>query len=144
ETIEVNLSDILKELVETWTPTMQQRNHQVILNLLHRHIWIDADEKRMTQVLDHLIRNAYSYTLPGGRIEIVADIEQNQAAVYIIDNGDGIAADEIDKVVVRLYRGRSADAAPTGGRGRALGLYFAVRIEKAQGGTLTVQSEVDF
>lgn len=144
ETIEVNLSDILKELVETWTPTMQQRNHQVILNLLHRHIWIDADVKRMTQVLDHLIRNAYSYTLPGGRIEIVADIEQNQAAVYIIDNGVGIAADEIDKVFERLYRGRSAEAGPTDARGLGLGLYFADRIVKAHGGTLTLQSEVDF
>jgi two-component system sensor histidine kinase VicK len=144
ETIEVNLADILKELAEKWTPIMQQRSHQMLLNLLHRHIWIEADVKRMTQVFDHLIRNAYSYTLPGGRIEVVADMEQDQAAVYILDNGVGIATDEIDKVFERLYRGRSADAGPTDARGLGLGLYFAERIVKAHGGTLTLQSEVDF
>lgn len=144
ETSHVNLAEVLTELVERWTPTVRQRDHQLVLNLLYRRIWVEADAKRITQVFDHLIRNAYSYTLPGGRIEVVADIEGELAAVYIIDNGVGIAVDEIEKVFERLYRGRSADAGPTDARGLGLGLYFAERIVKAHGGTLNLQSEVDF
>lgn len=144
ETAHVNLADLLTNLVEQWIPIARQREHQIVFNLLRNRIWVDADAKRIAQVFDHLIRNAYNYTLPGGRIEVVADVEQGWAAVYIIDNGVGIAADEIDKVFERLYRGRSAEAGPTDARGLGLGLYFAERIVKAHGGTLTLQSEIDF
>jgi two-component system sensor histidine kinase VicK len=144
ETTHVNLGEVLTDLVEKWTPLVKQRDHQIVVNLLYRRIWVEADAKRISQVFDHLIRNAYSYTLPGGRIEVVADVEQEQAAVYIIDNGVGIAGDEIEMVFERLYRGRSADAGPTDARGLGLGLYFAERIVKAHGGTLSLQSEVDF
>jgi signal transduction histidine kinase len=71
-------------------------------------------------------------------------VEGERAAVYIIDNGVGIGADEIDRVFERLYRGRSADAGPTDTRGLGLGLYFSERIVTAHGGTISIQSEVDF
>jgi two-component system sensor histidine kinase VicK len=144
ETGQVNLAEVLTDLIEKWTPLMKQRDHQLVFNLLHHRIWVEADAKRISQVFDHLIRNAYSYTLPGGRVEVVADIEEDRAAVYIVDNGVGIGVAEIDKVFERLYRGRSADAGPTDTRGLGLGLYFSERIVTAHGGTISLQSEVDF
>jgi two-component system sensor histidine kinase VicK len=144
ETEQVDLAEVLTDLVAEWQTQVVQREHQLTFNLLQPHILVEADERRLRQVFDHLIRNAYNYTLPGGRIEVVAAVEDGRAAVYVIDNGVGIAADELEKVFERLYRGRSADAGPTDSRGLGLGLYFARRIVKAHGGEICLQSQVDF
>lgn len=144
ETERVDLAEVLADLVDEWQTQVVQRQHQLTFNLLQPQIIIEADERRLRQVFDHLIRNAYSYTLPGGRIEVVAGVEDCQAVAYVIDSGVGIAADELDKVFERLYRGRSADAGPTDSRGLGLGLYFAQRIIKAHGGEICLQSQVDF
>jgi signal transduction histidine kinase len=140
---DVDLADVLASLVDEWQAEVARREHQLVFSPHQRRILLKADERRLRQVFDHLIRNAYNYTLPGGHIEVTADIDGDLAVVRVIDNGVGIAEDEIDKVFERLYRGRSADAGPTDSRGLGLGLYFAQRIVQAHQGIMAIESKVD-
>jgi signal transduction histidine kinase len=146
-TIEIetfNLSHILDEMVAAWKPVAEKRQLTLTLFRPSSDLWMEGDPRHLGQVFDHLIRNAYSYTLPGGLIEVRAEIQGSQMVVSVLDSGVGIGADEIEKVFERMYRGRSADAGPTDARGLGLGLYLSKRIVEAHQGTIRLESQLNF
>ncbi len=146
-TIEVemfNLSHVLDELLAVWKPIAETRQLTLTLFRPSSDLWIEGDPRHLGQVFDHLLRNAYSYTLPGGLIEIRAEMQGSCIGVSVLDSGVGIGPDELDKVFERMYRGRSADAGPTDARGLGLGLYLSKRIVEAHQGTIKLESQLNF
>jgi signal transduction histidine kinase len=139
-----NLSHIMDELVAIWKPEAQKRELMLSLFRPSSDLWIEGDPVHLQQVLDHLLRNAYNYTLPGGLIEVRAELRGCCVTVSILDSGVGIGPDELDKVFERMYRGRSADAGPTDARGLGLGLYLSKRIVEAHHGKITLASQLNF
>lgn len=104
---------------------------------------IEGDQVRLANVLEHILRNAYSYTLPGGWIEVKLMINELKAIVAVEDSGVGIAPDEMDRVFERMYRGESANAGPTDSRGLGLGLYISKHIVDAHYGKISLESQVE-
>ena len=139
-----NLAELLHDCVDEWQASARNRQLDVSLVLPSDEMWIEGDQHYLSQVIDHLMRNAYSYTLPGGSIEVYAAFKNGNANIYISDNGVGIPQDEIQRVFERMYRGSSADAGPTDARGLGLGLYFSKHIIEAHRGTITLESKTDF
>lgn len=136
------LSDILMEVIDKMKPDITNRGLKIWSQILaSADLPIDGDALRLGQVFEHILRNAWSYTLPGGWIEVRAKIDNGQAVVTIVDSGVGIDQDELEKVFERMYRGRSADAGPTDARGLGLGLYLSKEIVEAHHGTITLESE---
>jgi two-component system phosphate regulon sensor histidine kinase PhoR len=139
-----NLSDLLRKMVHGWQDASAQRNISLGLTLPSEDIWLDGDEHYLGQVFEHLIRNAWSYTLPGGTVEVYGSVKDSNATIYVTDTGTGIAHDEVERVFDRMYRGRSADAGPTDARGLGLGLYLSKHIVEAHHGRVSLESKVDY
>jgi len=139
-----NLSELLKSLVQQWYPVVEKRDLELSLSLASEELFLEGDENYIGQVLDHLLRNAYSYTLPGGSIEVYAAHRDSQVVIYVQDTGVGIAPDELEKIFERMYRGRSADAGPTDARGLGLGLYLSKKIIEAHHGTIQIESKINY
>ncbi len=139
-----NLSHVMDELVEVWKPLAQKHGLMLMLFRPSSDLWIEGDPIHLQQVFDHLLRNAHSYTLPGGLIEFRAELQGGRVSVSVLDSGVGIGPDETDKVFERMYRGRSADAGPTDARGLGLGLYLSRRIVEAHHGTIKLESQLNF
>jgi two-component system sensor histidine kinase VicK len=138
----INLCDVLRERYEYWLPIVARRNQTLSLNMLpDNQSCIEGDRIRIAEVLDHLLRNAYSYTLTDGWIGIQMERKSGQLAFSVIDSGVGIDKDEINRVFERLYRGRSAEAGPTDARGLGLGLYLAKAIVEQHHGTIEIESQ---
>lgn len=138
-----DLQALLRQQVEIWTPLCQQRDLSLTFTDTAEPVELSGDKQRLGQVLDHLLRNAYSYTLPGGKIDLTLKQENDVAIVTVKDTGVGIAEHELARIFERLYRGQSADAGPTDTRGLGLGLYFSKRIVEAHHGTIDLQSLMD-
>jgi len=136
-----NLAYLLGDVFTEWRPAMQARDLQFTLVLPNNDMYIEGDIERLEELLDHLLRNAHSYTLPGGMVEIHAEITTNRAMISILDSGAGIGEDEIDRVFDRMYRGRAADAGDTDARGLGLGLYIAKQIVDAHQGEIIIESK---
>ena len=98
---------------------------------------VRADRTAMSLVLDNLIDNALRYASSGRWLGVRVWHAGTLVHIAIADHGDGIAPDEIDRVVQRFVRGRQA---PSGGSG--LGLAIAKRLVNDHGGDLLVRSEV--
>jgi signal transduction histidine kinase len=85
----------------------------------------------------NLLDNAIKYSGDRRVISLRASLADSRVAIDVEDQGVGIAADEIPKVMRKFVRAREA----TGG-GSGLGLSIASRIAKDHLGDLKIESEV--
>jgi len=100
---------------------------------------VKGDPRRLRQAIDHLLRNAISYTPEQGRVLFHAAGDAEAAELIISDNGVGIAADLHEKVFMRFQR--NADAPVEGRASAGLGLPLTRQFVEAHGGTVRLMSE---
>jgi len=98
---------------------------------------IMADERRLKQILYHLVINAVKFTPPGGQIILAAQTEGKEAVFTVADTGVGIPESEQGKVFDSFQR---RDVAGSGHRGAGLGLPLVRRLVDLHGGTVELVS----
>jgi signal transduction histidine kinase len=100
---------------------------------------IQADERKIRQVLLNLLSNAIKFTPEGGRIEVGAKPVDGVVEVSVSDTGVGIAPED-HEVVFEEFRqvGRSDKKA----EGTGLGLTLCRKFIELHGGRIWVKSEV--
>jgi signal transduction histidine kinase len=98
-----------------------------------------GDPVLFRQVLIGLLTNAFKNTAAPGTVTLRARRrDAEEVLIEVSDTGTGIAAEEIDRVFERFYRGSgSRDKA-----GFGLGLSIAKRMVDVMGGEIGVESEV--
>lgn len=96
---------------------------------------IAGDARRLQQVLWNLLLNAIKFTPAGGAIQINISVGASQVKIDVIDNGQGIAEEDLAHVFGAFTLQKHANAS-----GLGLGLYIARRIVELHGGSLTVTS----
>lgn len=98
-----------------------------------------ADSDRTEQILINLIGNAIRYT-EKGTITVRAWTEKSQVWVAIIDQGIGIAEEDLPYVFERFWRADKSRSRDSGGTG--IGLTITRRLVELQGGKIEVESEL--
>lgn len=96
-----------------------------------------GDEMLIEEVTRNLLDNALRYSPPGSAISITAAASDGRLEVSVADHGPGIAPAERENIFRSFYRVGDPEATP-GGYG--LGLYFADKLIRAQGGDIRVES----
>ncbi len=103
---------------------------------------VDADPKRVAQVLTNLLSNALKFTPAGGHVEVSVRRgrrEQAGSVVFCVrDSGPGIAAAERERLFRYFVQGEAGKAA---GRGTGLGLALARAMVELMGGAMWLESE---
>lgn len=100
-------------------------------------IEVDIDEARITLMLKNLIGNALQYsTADDGPVELSYSVVGHELIFRVRDHGPGFARDQADRLGEPFYRGDPSRARSSGGTG--LGLYLALLVAKAHGGTLAL------
>ena len=100
---------------------------------------IDADPRRVDQVLNNLLSNAVKFTEGGGKIEIRAGRENGAVKVEVEDTGMGVPKNEIGHLF-RKYR-QASSTKSSKHQGTGLGLVICKMIVEAHGGRIWVESE---
>lgn len=99
-----------------------------------------ADPKRISQVLGNLLSNAVKYSHPDTRVTLRASERDGVVDVSVIDQGQGIPAEEMETLFTDFGR---TSVRPTGEESSTgLGLAIVKRIVEAHGGAVFVRSEV--
>lgn len=98
-----------------------------------------VDRDRMQQVLGNLLENALRHTPAGGTVSIGCSHHGHTVAISVSDTGDGIAADDLDRVFHRFQRLDTSRQPDSGGSG--LGLTIARALVQSQHGDLLAHSE---
>src|SRR5262249_23122928 len=97
---------------------------------------IEADERKVKQVLYNLLSNAVKFTPDGGRIEVRVTREGEQVRIAVADTGIGIASEDQDKIFEEFRQ----DGRERSREGTGLGLTLTRRIVELHGGTIRVES----
>ena len=102
---------------------------------------VSADQRRIKQVLLNLLHNGIKFTEKGGTIRIKADCHPGQDLnITVIDQGIGIAEDDIEKVFSMFGQVDTSLARKYDGVG--LGLPLSRKLVEKHGGTLHLESEL--
>ncbi|HHY04766.1 MAG TPA: HAMP domain-containing histidine kinase [Thermoanaerobacterales bacterium] len=104
---------------------------------------INADARRVKQILINIIDNALKFTPSGGEIFISGQEQEiDNKKYYVIkisDTGCGIPKEELSLIKNRFYKSKQN----TTDKGTGLGLAICDELVKLHGGTMKITSEVN-
>jgi len=101
---------------------------------------LQADARRLKQILVNLLSNAVKFTPTGGQVTLAvrADLEQNLIHFAVRDNGIGIAPEDLERLFQPFTQ---VDTSLTRRyEGTGLGLALVKRLTELHGGHLAVES----
>ncbi len=135
---------LCRNTIERFAP----RFHEAGLGLVWRpslaEAWIDADGRRIEEVLENLLANALRYVPVGGSVELsvaAADGPGGRYRLTVSDDGPGVPAEELPHLFERFYRGAAhATASDRDDRGSGLGLAIVREIVERHGGTVRAEA----
>ncbi len=111
--------------------------HSVTVKVEDEMPLVKLDFGLVEQALTNLIHNAAVHTPEGSSITVEARVEGKECVIVVVDNGPGLAKDDLPKVFEKFYR---AEGMKSGGSG--LGLTIAKGFAEAHKGSLTARNRV--
>jgi two-component system, NtrC family, sensor kinase len=100
---------------------------------------IQADERKVRQVVLNLLSNAIKFTPEGGRIEVSATPKDGLVEISVSDTGVGIAPEDQEAVFEEFRQVGTADKKA---EGTGLGLTLCRKFVELHGGRIRVKSQV--
>jgi PAS domain S-box-containing protein len=127
--------------------------HELQLEAKSQHLTLRAasnlppalcDERRMAQILAHLLDNASNYTPAGGLITLSLDCAEDEEGylhLSISDSGVGIPAEDRSRLFDRFFQAKSSELIEVNGAG--LGLYIVQALVELHGGRIWLESSAE-
>ena len=130
-----DLKDLVSEVTEMLRPKADEKGLDLQADVPRFHV--SADRSRIRQVLRNLIENAIAYT-PEGSVRCRVQRRADKVRIHVVDTGQGIDEDHLDRIFDRFYRVDEDRARDSGGTG--LGLSIVKQILQAHGEEIHVES----
>jgi len=108
-------------------------------NQVQDTIFVHADANMMKTILRNLVTNAINFSRSGDEVVVQAENKVDQVNISVIDEGVGIKADAVEKILNKknTYTTRGTN----GEKGSGLGLDLCIDFVGMHGGTIKVDSE---
>ncbi|MGO2012872.1 MAG: phosphate regulon sensor histidine kinase PhoR [Pseudoalteromonas sp.] len=135
----VNVPQMLSYIKTEAQSINQDKNHQLIFNI-NESLDIKGSGDELRSAFSNLVFNAIHYTKPGGVINVLWQLKNDQAQFSVTDNGDGIAPEHINRLTERFYRVDKARSRITGGSG--LGLAITKHVLTRHDSHLNIKSKL--
>lgn len=108
--------------------------------LQDKPIYVNADKKRITEVLNNLVVNSIKYGKRHGKTTVMFEELDDRILIEVTDNGIGIAEKDQLRIFERFYRTDKSRSRDQGGTG--LGLSIVKHIIEAHEQTISVRSKL--
>ena len=135
----IDLGELISQAVQSSKPLIDKHRHELLLDLSHEPLFIDADPVRLEQIIGNLLNNSAKYTPDGGKILIELARETGEAVIRIRDNGIGISSGMLPKVFDLFTQAERTLDRAQGGLG--IGLALVKRLVELHGGSVMAISE---
>ncbi len=132
-----DLHDCISEVLRTAGPLAGEKNIQISIQNFRSQILVHADKDLLTQVIYNLVANAIKFA----RSEIVIHtfVSDNEAHVWVQDDGPGVPYDIQQAVFDKFFQVRNASLRKPEGSG--LGLAITRKIIEMHQGKIWVESK---
>lgn len=134
-----SIEKTLNSLMSMFEAQLSTKNIDIRVDIDSKLEDIVGDENLISHVLQNVLGNAIKYNDPDGKIWITVSDERAYVRVDVQDTGIGIAAEDLNKVFDKYYRGKKGDATI---KGNGLGLSIARAIIEKHDGHIWVNSQL--
>lgn len=134
---EQNLTRFLRELMIDMLNRPEYENRCIQFECMNDTISFPYDEKLLTRAFQNLIINAFVHGDESTEIILRITASEDDVNITVADNGNGMTAEEADRLFERYYR-RTNTENKTEGTG--LGLAIVKNIVELHGGTISISS----
>jgi len=135
---QIPLKDVFETAIEASIPIIDAARHNLTISLPAMPVWLAGDPTRLSQVVSNLLTNASKYTPEGGRIELTAALEGQEAVIRVTDSGLGIPSEMLAEVFEMFTQVNRTLHRAQGGLG--IGLALVKRLVELHGGSIRAQS----
>ncbi|NTW01596.1 MAG: PAS domain S-box protein [Oscillochloris sp.] len=138
----VSITELCHASMELVHEAAIKKSLLLVFELNEQQATIEADPKRLKQMLVNLLSNAVKFTPSGGqvRLEVTVDAEAEEVRFTVQDTGIGIAHNDLARLFQPFSQLDSSLSRQYEGNG--LGLALVQRLADLHGGTVMVSSEV--
>jgi K+-sensing histidine kinase KdpD len=114
--------------------------HRFVMDFPQNFPIIDADPRRIKQVLRNILDNAIKYSPKKGLVVIRGEVRETDVVISVADQGVGISPEDLIPLFDKYFRVK----APTGYHvpGTGLGLPVSRAIVEAHGGRIWAESKI--
>jgi two-component system, OmpR family, sensor histidine kinase QseC len=126
----IALDAAVRRVIAEQGDALQRRSLDI--ELLGSGATVSGDAFALDSLLSNLIGNAIKYTPHGGRIRVVTSVEHGDVILDVMDDGEGIAPDQRERVFDRFYRA-DGDRNDAGVSGCGLGLSIVKQVADLHG-----------
>lgn len=136
---DISLNGLLQSVYNQYARYMELQHCRFTLDI-DKDVIIKADDKRLKQVLYNFINNAVNYNdKDAPEVKLYSKIEEDQIEFGVIDNGEGIKEEDLDKIWDRYYKIDREHKRQLLGSG--IGLSLSKKIVEAHGFICGAESE---
>jgi two-component system phosphate regulon sensor histidine kinase PhoR len=135
---QVSLAPLVTEVISSLAAQASARAI-IVDNEIPISATVFGDARRLEQMLTNLIDNAIKFNREGGKVTVKFE-RSSRDQIMIVDTGEGIPAQYLDRLFERFYRVDRARSREVGGTG--LGLAIVKHLARAHGGEVSVTSEL--
>lgn len=139
ELVDLDLVDVLKQIMEEFQTTANEKNINLKSNLNGNSIPVKGDKEHVHQIFSNLVSNALKFSPP--RTEVFVNLEEgdNKVITEVKDQGPGLNEDDMKKVFKKFAK---LSAQPTGNEASSgLGLSIVKKYVEAMNGKVWVENE---
>ena len=136
----VNLKHIINQSLATFRGK-DVKKHLILTSHLSPEVndlTIEADERKLKQILFNLLSNAVKFTPDSGKILLTAERQAEEVMICVSDTGIGITPEQQEKLFSNFYQASSGLRGKTPGVG--VGLALVKRLVEMHGGRIWVES----
>ncbi len=138
----IHLPKLIGEVVESMENMLHAKNISFDLNIARNIPKTIADRDRIIQVITNLLSNAIKFCHPEkGYIRISCYTVDDRIKMNVIDNGNGISKDQVDRIFDKFYQAQNQLFKKPAGTG--LGLAICKNIVELHNGKIYVTPEKD-
>ena len=136
----LNVQSLLSEAVESNAAFAAGHEVNLVAEFDEKPwLFVEADDKRLMQVLSNVISNAVKFSYSGGKVAIGCKKEGSRVVMFVRDEGVGIPDGSEDNVFGRFSQLDSSDRRQVGGTG--LGMNISREMVEHFSGTLDYKSK---
>lgn len=131
---DVDLSEVAEAVADAYRPDTEEAGHRLGANIAPG-VRVRGDQELLTQALANLVENALRHTPPGTCITIgLAGALGTGTRLTVLDDGPGVSAADLPRLVDRFYRGERSRTTP----GNGLGLSLVSAVADLHGASLSL------
>jgi signal transduction histidine kinase len=134
----ISINRVVEEVLGSFQQEAKQKDLSLRSETSQEELLVEGDPAKISIALSNLVKNAITFTNPGGRILIIAGLIPGYVKVSVIDNGIGIPLKDLPHIFERFYQVESHLTRKHGGMG--LGLSVTKVMVELHGGRIWAES----